>query len=199
MISMDTLIDRMLFMAIGCIMGLALGWISRTMKYARDARNDAHLTREEVAKVMGELKDEQGSFNLQSLSLLLVVILVASSAFISGLAASRVGSTQDNLLSSQKCSETVLKNVIQTLNERTSYSSDINIADRKQNVAFQKIAEATLRKVPPTPEESRRLVEDYKDKLSDYLRHLERAQKTRASTSYPEIDDYRECLNNSKD
>lgn len=198
MIVVDTLTDRMLFMGIGCVLGLILGWVSRTMKYAREARNDSHIAMERAEQIMDE-RDESGRSTINAVALMAVVLLVAVSAIISGLAAGKVSSAQESINNSQTCTESVLTNVIRTVNERTTYSNDVSKADLAQNKAFLEIATASLKKPPVTMKESIEFVTDYRDKLNAYLKAIEKAQNVRVTNPYPEIDDYRECLNKARE
>lgn len=194
----DTFMDRLFFMGIGFILGLILGWVSNAMKYAREARNDAHSAKERVEQLM-EDKDESGKADINKIALLAVVLLVAVSAVITGITSSKVSSTQESIGDSQRCTELVLANVITSLNERTSYTGDINEADRSQNEAFLLIIDRLiLANNPPSQADQARLIKSYRKKLETYLDLIDKASKKRTNNPYPEVSDYRECLNDSK-
>lgn len=191
MISAETMLDRFIFMSIGCVIGLVLGWMSRTMRYARQARDDSRVAAERVEQIM-KSKEESGKVNINQVALILVVLLVAFSAFASGVASTRVKSNQEDIKQSQACSENILSNVIRTLNERTSYSSEVNRADQAQNEMLLDLARTLSGN--PGKDEVVEAVNSYSKKLKKYLNTIKKSQETREDNPYPEVDDYRECL-----
>lgn len=191
MISAETMLDRFIFMSIGCVIGLVLGWMSRTMRYARQARDDSRVAAERVEQIMKNEK-ESGKINVNQVALVLVVLLVASSAFLSGVASTRVKHNQEDIRQSQSCSEDVLSNVIRTLNDRTSYSSEVNQADQAQNEMLLDLVKTLSG--DPSSDEVIKVVTNYSKKLRKYLNTIKKSQETREDNPYPEVDDYRECL-----
>lgn len=92
------------------------------------------------------------------------------------------------------CVENYLTDTIDSLNERTTYTSEVADADRAQNEAFLKIAELSLRvKNPPPMEEQVAVVKAYRNKLRTYLALQTKAQKARVQNPYPTREEFREC------
>lgn len=209
MITTDTLLDRSIFLMVGCGIGLIFGWTARTMHYARQARDDAHLARmrvEHLTDDVGEQQQQQQqpgpgsssetgaiSASFSGVALLLVVLLTASAATLAGVNQNRVTGLLHDAEKERACTSSVIGAIIDTLGERSTLTSDISQADKAQNKAFEKIVGLSITG-PTSRKQSLRVLKDYQTKLTRYLDLIEEAQAKRNNNPYPEREDYSECL-----
>lgn len=207
MIVHDTFLDRTIFLIIGMIFGLLLSWVRDAVLEARSAR----IVAERLEKTMTRHRNERGLTLLHRKSLVVVLILTAAAAIMGGFATVKQVDVANEIRKTQDCYGDSLGAVIEALNERTSLSSDLNVAnkeavqaDQVQTRAFVTLI-ATVLKVPPVPEKKARDVfEAYQVALVDkerkqdaYLTLLNKSQEAQKSNPFPSVKKYNACLHNA--
>lgn len=199
MISESPFLNNVTYLCIGMVIGLILGWMSRAVKYAKDARDHADkaatesaATRKMVEKIMDEQKDEDGYANERTVNRVMLFISVAITAVAAFIANNAVGQMHQG----QVCTEQVLAHVIHSVNVRTQYTGGINKASKQKDEAFAALVSASLRKPPPNKKEARIIVTNYSKKLNHYLYLITQSDKARVSNPYPTVHDYFDCIDN---
>lgn len=168
--------------------------------------------------MLGDMKNDDGVLR-DNIALIAVLLFTAFSAILSGVSVSKIADaqarnneTQTALARTQSCTESVLRQTINALNQRTAYSPEINVADLKRvqadaekDKAFAKLVTASLAKPPVGEDEARKIVEAYGKELNESIqtkdRYIELVQvkdKKAEQNPYPTLDDYRSCLNEGK-
>jgi hypothetical protein len=182
LVSNETL-NNLLYMLIGGVAGLILGWTLKAKQYAKETRD-----RTIVLEHRMDERDERGWYT-HKLSLWIVVTITAGSAIWTGVINGQLHRSQD-------CTEGTFASVIGTLNSRTSATSDVSRTDTAQSLAFATLLTRVLdQKNPPTELESRGLTQDYLTKLNAY----NKAKEIRdASGEFPTEKDYTNCLRGKK-
>jgi hypothetical protein len=170
---MTEIINNAFYLGIGVLIGLTLGWTLSSMRYSKQVR-DA-LT-----------KDEHGWYR-HTLSLSLVILFTATAAIWTGI----VNSQQHH---SRICTERAFSALLSALDERTSLSTDLSIADSEQNKAFSKFIGALLSKPQPSKNQMRLLFIDYQTKLNTYLDLQDNQRDTQLTNPFPKDAHYKECL-----
>jgi hypothetical protein len=171
---MTEILNNALYLVAGMLLGLFLGWTLRTMQYAREARDNTRKL------------NEHGWFT-RRLSLVVVLLLTATAAIWTG-----VVNTQQH--KSQRCTEQAVSAIVEALNERTSLSTKLSLADAAQNKAFSKLVAAILSEPRPDKDVIKDLFRDYAKKLTTYLGLQDSLRTSQAQNPYPKSIDYHNCL-----
>lgn len=189
MIVNDVFIDRMIFTAIGAVVGLLLGLLLSFIREAKEAKQECHELRNLVERWMeneSHDKREHGTVSFNTVALAIVVLLTAFAAFQSQAAVNKVDNAQD-------CTTSVVFGALISLNERTTFTVD----QANANIKLQK-AQADFLTVSAdeesTEQERRTAFQGYFDALIAYN---ELAAKTAAkvqSYPFPDPQDYKDCL-----
>jgi hypothetical protein len=171
---MTEILNNALYILVGMLLGLFLGWTLRTMQYAREARDHAR-------------KLNEHGWITRRLSLVVVLLLTATAAIWTG-----VVNTQQH--KSQNCTEQAVSGIVQALNDRTSLSNKLSLADASQNKAFSKLMAALLSEPQPDKDVLKGLFRDYANKLNRYLGLQDSLRTSQAQNPYPKSIDYHNCL-----
>lgn len=175
---MNEILSNLLYFGTGSVVGLYLGWMLRTMQYAKQARDAA-------TKVLRR-RDEHGWYK-HNISLLIVLAFTATAAIWTGIVNVQLGHSKD-------CTEKVTSELVIALQERTSLSTDLSIADTAQNLAFRDLMVAVLTVPQQPPNKLRIIFQDYVDKLNTYLGLQEQQRQAQRQHPLPKEIDYKKCL-----
>jgi hypothetical protein len=206
--------ERLFYLIVGCIIGFIIGWFSRSI----------HNIEEKVTEVDDIIKkdhDEAGFIRLPSRSavkgwfakltwkgvaLFIVVVLTALSSFQSQKVSNDVRSnseqdrkTQERISRITTCNSQFLGRTILALNERTEFSTDqarANVALQKEQLRLLTIA---LTIPPPNAADGQAAVDRYLSKLNRYVELATKTAQKTATTKYPTLDDFTNCVENNKE
>lgn len=175
---MTSVIHNLLYIGVGIFIGLPLGWTLNAMRYAKQARDTAYELKHKL--------NERGWYK-HRLSLFVVVIFTAVAAIWTGV-------VNVQFKESKTCTEKTITSLVLALQERTSLSTDLSIADSEQNRAFSDLMQAVLAQPQPNPDKMRIIFQDYFSKLNTYLDLLDQQRIAQKSHPLPKEIDYRKCL-----
>jgi hypothetical protein len=181
--------ERLFYLIVGCIIGFIIGWFSRSI----------HNIEEKVTEVDDIIKkdhDEAGFIRL----------LTALSSFQSQKVSNDVRSnseqdrkTQERISRITTCNSQFLGRTILALNERTEFSTDqarANVALQKEQLRLLTIA---LTIPPPNAADGQAAVDRYLSKLNRYVELATKTAQKTATTKYPTLDDFTNCVENNKE
>lgn len=174
---MTDILNNTIHLCIGCLIGLYLGWTFKTMQYTKQLRDVFHPH---------PRRDEKGWYT-RSWALGLVLIFTAVAAFWTGAVNIKVHKSQD-------CTEKAVTAIVGALNDRTSLSTTLALADADQNKAFSKLISAILSQPQPDKQVLSGLFQDYATKLSRYLGLQDSLRTAQEQNPYPKNIDYHNCL-----
>jgi len=183
--------DRIVTFALGCALGFVLGYIVRSLRDIKEELDEVD------AIVKNRKRDERGSIRapkVTELSLLIVVLIVAWSAFASQKASNDV---KDNQASQARVSYCAVKFQLKTnkaLNERTTYVG----AQANTNVELQRAQQDFLSLLihkPPYSEGKRyRAAKSYVTTLKRFVSLNEKTKQKVEDYPYPTAEELRRCL-----
>jgi hypothetical protein len=204
--------ERVAYWLLGVLVGFILGRLTKTLRTI-DQKVD------EVIEL--EKHDEKGSMrlpkwveikaliariNTRALALLLVVVLTAYASIQSQMTSNDVRAgveqdrkTQERISRITTCNSQFLGRTILALNERTQFSTDqakANIALQQEQLRFLTLA---LTVPPPDPDDGRRAVDQYLDKLNRYVELASKTAGKQALNEYPTLDDFTNCVEKDKE
>lgn len=187
--------QRLLYLAIGCIIGFVLGYMVRSI---REVRAEVEEVKEEVIKDHRSDKGSDAGFIKNGIAnyvaLFLVVGLTAWSAIVSQVASNDVKGSQHQQDRIVSCNQTYLASTITALNARTENSQAQNDA----NVALQR-AQATFLSVffvdpPASSEQKETALKTYFQALTDFTTASAKTSTNVSQNPYPSTTDFINCI-----
>lgn len=179
--------DRISWLLLGAALGFVFGYIVRGLREIK----------ERLPKVDDEKrKNEEGLSHASwmGLSLLIVVLLTATAAFMSQKASNDVQSTQGQLSRVTRCNQQFLSKTIVALNQRTSFT----IKQANSNVKLQKAQAEYLNKIlqQPTPPRRELIVSlnTYFSSLKEFVDVSEQSRRQLSQNPYPTKKELSDCL-----
>lgn len=182
-------------LAIGIVIGVILG----------DIRSDIRHTEEKVNRLMNQ-RGEGGFFRLtmQGVAFFLIVVIVATSAFLSAATLNKTNDNTTALAQSQEardrennCTSKILFKAIKALNERSKFSS----AQSKANLILQRSQfklVTTIINPDLTEEEGAVIFNEYVEALSAYLVAVQKVLGSQKAAPYPTKKQYTTCLKEAR-
>lgn len=178
MLTHNPSLDNAIFLCIGMVLGLALGWTFKSMQYAKQARDASQ-------KVVRKL-DESGWYK-HRVSLVVVLIITAVAAIWTGL-------VNNGLHHSQKCTEQGFAQTLKSLNSRTSLTGEAGTAEIRQLEQFDTLLETLLIKPPATVQERTREFKRFQKRLHRYVAIKKQQREDQQRNPLPRAYSYRKCL-----
>lgn len=196
------LFERLLYVAIGGVLGFILGVIVTYLHEIKEELDEV----DHILKDQGHIEnDETGAVSwgfFKKYYMLIIVILVAYAAFASQNASNHSNDNaaqlkalvvkQDRISS---CNKEFLGKLLNAVNERTAS----NQAQIQANVALQaaqaKFFGLIIRKPPPNPDEGAAAAQKYFGALNDFLETSKTSAKTVAKNPYPQKKSFTACIN----
>lgn len=186
---MNHLGERILFLAIGGVMGFVLGYIVRSITCLR---NDV-----EEIKHHSHPKDAGLSRKpvILDVVLLFVVCLTVFASFQSQKASNRVSDSQARIERVSACTLTFLSKTITALNDRTTYTgeqADKNIELQKAQARYLNFV---VHKPPPSMHEALKAFRQYLSALTNFITVSEKNHDAITTNPYPTSLELQRCLN----
>lgn len=187
---MMDLMDRLIWMSFGMIIGFALGHIVASLR----------AIKEEVDEIDTIVKNERNDSGfmrfplLADIALIVVLAIVVWGSFMAQKASNEVEETQRAIARNSECTQLFLEDVLEALNERTTYTrerTDLNV-DLQQDQAL--FLSTLLREPPPSNDVARESLRAYFKNLSRYIAVNAKAEAKAEKYPYPTVDDYDSCL-----
>lgn len=192
--------DRITYFVLGCIIGFIVGYFARAMREVREKLEevDNHVTHKEPAKDDGFVIF---SDKVKNALLLIVVVIVAVSAFNSQHNSNKVADAQKRSSDAQasvkqtsECNKESQAKTVAALNARTQYSSD----QAKANVDLQRAQSVYLNVVATRPPASdlvkSQALQTYIKVLRNYLTIGDKTVQAIAQNPYPTSEEFETCL-----
>lgn len=201
--------DRVGWMLLGCLIGFGFGYIVRFLQEIRDRLNEVKEELDDVDEKVTEVdkivkKNHPGDAGFMrhryvaDILMIIVLVIVAWSAFASQRASNQVTGTQDEFVIVSVCNQRFLAETIDALNQRTAYTQQqiqANTAVQNDQADLWRL----LLEQPPKPEETRRMAaEEYLKSLEEFLAVSEKTSSTVQDNPFPDITDLRRCLDPEK-
>lgn len=187
--------ERVGWLLLGMAVGFIMGYIVRTL---RELRSDVHEVKEELHEVDGIVKKKLGERGndsgfvipetLRNILLLVVVLVVAGSAFVSQKASNEVHNSAD-------CNYEFLIKTISALNERTEFTTQQAQANIELQKSQQAFFELLLRKPPETEARRSAAAQEYLASLNNYIDLSKLSTNKIEENPYPEAKQLQDCLN----
>jgi hypothetical protein len=189
--------DRLTSLLLGLVIGFVLGYFVRLMREIKKELDEV----EKVVKDLGDHDNDQNGKHkreetgfmrypmVANVAILLVVGLTAYAAFLSQKA---VNDSQDAVT----CNRQTLAEVIESLNERSTYSTDMAKANIELQRSQSDFFAVLLHKPPYSDARRSRAVRKYYEDLQTFLSLAEKNQGKLSNNPYPTIDDFSGCLDN---
>lgn len=178
---MNELLNTFGLLGIGFTVGIICGWQFRTMTYIR-----------EIMK-MERHKNERGSVTLNNAVMIFILIIMVISVLLSAKAAHDTQELADKNDRTITCTQNILKQTVTALNQRTTYSNQRAKAQKRVRIALTKVVSASLKKNPPTQQETQKIVRNLGDALKDADILTEKARQKRDKYDYPTIKQIKNC------
>lgn len=181
--------DRIGWLIFGMIIGFVLGYIVARLREIEEkvATVDEHV-------IEAQHKDERGAMSLANAMLLIVVLVVAFSAFASQRASNNVKENQENIVTVAVCNQEFLAKILVAVNERTSANAD----QLKSNVALQRsqsqFLTILLADPPETEAAQKEALRRYFDDLNDFIEVNGETMRAARENPYPTVEEYMDCL-----
>jgi hypothetical protein len=189
----------------GGLVGFGFGYL---VKAVRDIRDVVVEEKKEVDVLFAIAKknhpEDFGAVRwdlLRHVTLFLVVVLVAYSAIVSGIASNRSDRAVQNVQQVQKasngivvCNQEFLAKTIRALNERTEFT----VAQTEANVELQKdqarFFTLLLEQPPRVERERRQAAERYLDSLTHFVSVSGQAKRQVETNPFPTNEELSDCL-----
>jgi cytoskeletal protein RodZ len=188
MVLPDVFWDRMIFMALGCILGFVLGLLIKVDREAKEACREVKEVHNEVHEFIEEQhkKEEDGEARWHTIVILVCVILVAYAAIASQIALNESNHQGD-------CTQrTIVKN-LDTQNERSTYTVASVNANKDLQIAQANYIELVL-KPNATIEQMRAALTVYFDALTKFTTVATANAQKLEQNPLPSSTAYKECL-----
>lgn len=191
MILPDVFWDRMIFMALGCIMGFVLGLLIKVDREAKEACREVREVHEEVHELLEHEKHkdekEDGTTVIQTITFVLCALLIGYATVASQLAVNKSNHQAD-------CTQTTVVDVLNILGERSTYTVDQVQANKELQEAQADFISLVLRP-RSTFEQRREALSEYFDALNEFTKYASAAATKASNFPIPKSKGYKECLN----
>lgn len=181
---MMDLMDRLIWMSFGMIIGFALGHIVANVRAIKEEVD-------EIETVVKRKRSDSGFMRfpiLADIALILVIGVVVWGTFMAQKASNEVERAS-------ACNQEFLGQLLEAVNERTEYSreqTNLNVELQSDQATYLAVL---LREPPPSIDDSRNSLREYFKKLSTYISVNEKAQSKADRYPYPTVEDYDACIN----
>lgn len=180
---MMDLMDRLIWMSFGMIIGFALGHIVASLRAIKEEVD-------EIDTIVKKEPNDSGFMRfplLADIALVVVLAVVVWGSVLAQKASNEVEKTS-------ACNQEFMGQLLEAVNERTTYSQEranLNVEVQSDQAAF---LEVILREPPPSTDVTRDSLREYFKKLSSYISVNSRAQAKAEKYPYPTVDDYDSCI-----
>lgn len=182
--------DRLQCLLLGLAIGFVLGYLARLLREIRGVKEEL----DEVDSIVKEIKDhdrnDSGFMHIPwvaNVAALLVVGLAVYAAFASQKASNSV---EDSVT----CNRQVLAQVVESLNERSTYSTGMASANIELQQSQADFFAILLHKPPYSELRRSRAVQQYYEDLQTFLVLAKKNRSKVATNPYPTVYDFSACL-----
>jgi hypothetical protein len=189
--------ERFGWMLLGMGVGFVLGYIVARLREIKEEVEEIDAIVKEVRK-----RDEGGYMHIPKVAnalYLLVLAIVVWGAFSAQKASNEVESAQDRIAQVTACNQEYLADIIETVNERTTYTAEqarLNIELQQSQSQFLGIL---LEDPPPSDQRRSEALRSYFGALGDFIEINARARDKAAANPYPTRQEYQSCVNEGVD
>lgn len=196
-----TLDERIIWLLLGVVIGLFMGYLTRTL---RDIREGVKEVDSFLKTNSPPRRDESGAFKLptwRGLAVFAAVAFTAIASFQSQAASNnadeslkRADASQDQLEQVVSCIIVNQTNFLDAVNTRTTYTQSQAKANKKLQEA-QKVFFGILLHIPPYTQERRtEAAREYQIALDNFLDAANASEKNAVITKYPLAEDLLSCI-----
>jgi len=193
--------DRLLALFVGLSIGFVLGYLTRLMQGMKEIKEELDEVDTIVKENLGNHHEgnESGFMRypwVANFAVLVIVAITAWAAIVSQKASNDVQASQDRIEEVVVCLQTTLADVLESLNERGTYTTEVASANIDLQQAQSDLFDILRHKPPYSEERRQKAGRDYYQALQ---RFLEVAQKNRGklvTNPLPTVQDFTTCLAN---
>lgn len=203
---MEHLTDRLSLFIIGCVLGFAFGYLTRSLREIKEELDEVDeilkkRQEEDLIKKAKRKKNENGFTRyplVADIALLLVIAVTVWAAVESQRASNDVKEQQDKLEKVVSCVQRVTADTVDTLNKVTEPSrlqASNNVRLQKAQAKFVK---TILGPPPASDKEGTRAFKEYYDALGVYVASGNKYKERADQNPYPKTGAINTCLERSK-
>ena len=184
--------ERFGWLILGMAVGFVLGLIVARL---RDIKEEV----DEIDNIVrgGRVRDESGFMRIPIVAdvlYLTALVIVVWGAFSAQQASNKVEETQKELARVSHCTQDILADTVEALNERTEYTGEQASSNVELQGAQYTFLAILLDNPPPTDQKINESLRAYVDALGQFVEVNTKAQIKVKNNPYPTSQDYESCL-----
>lgn len=189
---MTDLLDRLIWLSLGMVLGFVLGLIVATL---RELKEEVSAIDEIVRTEHG--RNETGFMRypvIADFMLIVVLVIVVAGAFSAQNASNKTDQNQAEISKITDCNQEFLTGTIEALNERTTYTQVQATRNIELQEAQSRFLAILLDQPPPSDRQVRDSLSTYFNALNDFVDINAKTRMKADEFPYPTTQDYESCI-----